>query len=70
MLTESQSKKYFDRPLDHKMKQTLSDAETNQGYTPDGAEANGGTDHKEVCLSWDEHSVGIALTPHTLVLRA
>lgn len=32
------------------MKQTLSDAETNQGYTPDGAEANGGTDHKEVGL--------------------
>ncbi|KAE8440520.1 hypothetical protein EG329_007402 [Mollisiaceae sp. DMI_Dod_QoI] len=41
------SKKYFDRPLDAKLKQTLNDAETNQGYTPDGAEANGGTDHKE-----------------------
>ncbi|KAG4431491.1 hypothetical protein IFR05_013021 [Cadophora sp. M221] len=41
------SKKYFDQPIEQKMKQTLSDAETNQGYTPDGAEANGGTDHKE-----------------------
>lgn len=30
------------------MKQTLSSAEINQGYTPDGAEENGGTDHKEV----------------------
>ena len=30
------------------MKQTLSSAEVNQGYTPDGAEENGGTDHKEV----------------------
>ncbi|KAF8856118.1 Clavaminate synthase-like protein [Acephala macrosclerotiorum] len=41
------SKKYFERPLDAKLKETLNDAETNQGYTPDGAEANGGTDHKE-----------------------
>jgi len=70
MLTESQSKKYFDRPLDQKMKQTLSDAETNQGYTPDGAEANGGTDHKEVCLARAENVESISLTPHTLVLRA
>jgi isopenicillin N synthase-like dioxygenase len=45
-----QSKKYFDRPLEEKLKQTLSSAEVNQGYTPDGAEANGGTDHKEVDL--------------------
>ncbi|KAG0649185.1 2-oxoglutarate-dependent dioxygenase ecdK [Hyphodiscus hymeniophilus] len=41
------SKKYFDRSLDEKLKQTLSSAAVNQGYTPDGAEANGGTDHKE-----------------------
>ncbi|KAL3421506.1 hypothetical protein PVAG01_07951 [Phlyctema vagabunda] len=41
------SKKYFDRPVEEKLKETLSSAETNQGYTPDGAEANGGTDHKE-----------------------
>ena len=52
------------------MKQTLSDAETNQGYTPDGAEANGGTDHKEVCLARAENVESISLTPHTLVLRA
>ncbi|KAH8803360.1 hypothetical protein F5884DRAFT_739701 [Xylogone sp. PMI_703] len=41
------SKKYFSRPLEEKLKETLSSAEVNQGYTPDGAEANGGTDHKE-----------------------
>ncbi|KAI9053007.1 hypothetical protein LZ554_003277 [Drepanopeziza brunnea f. sp. 'monogermtubi'] len=41
------SKRYFDRPLEAKLKETLRDAETNQGYTPDGAETNGGTDHKE-----------------------
>jgi hypothetical protein len=32
------------------MRFTLKDVEVNQGYTPDGAEANegAGTDHKEV----------------------
>jgi hypothetical protein len=37
-------------PLEEKMRFTLKDAEVNQGYTPDGAEANegAGTDHKEV----------------------
>jgi hypothetical protein len=39
---------YFERSPEQKLKHTLSDAEVNQGYTPDGAEANGGTDHKEV----------------------
>lgn len=51
-----QSKKYFNRTLDEKLRQTLSSAEVNQGYTPDGAEANGGTDHKEVgfcCFDFD-----------------
>ncbi|RDW72174.1 clavaminate synthase-like protein [Coleophoma crateriformis] len=43
----SMSKRYFERPLEAKLKETLKDAEVNQGYTPDGAEANGGTDHKE-----------------------
>ncbi|CZR66412.1 uncharacterized protein PAC_16313 [Phialocephala subalpina] len=45
------SKKYFERPLEAKVRDTLNDAETNQGYTPDGAEANGGTDHKEKCFN-------------------
>ncbi|RFU25467.1 hypothetical protein B7463_g10875, partial [Scytalidium lignicola] len=45
------SKKYFDLPLERKLKNTLSSAEVNQGYTPDGAEANGGIDHKEKCYN-------------------
>jgi isopenicillin N synthase-like dioxygenase len=44
-----QSKKYFDRPMETKMRDRLTDAAINQGYTPDGAETNSArqTDHKE-----------------------
>jgi isopenicillin N synthase-like dioxygenase len=44
-----QSKKYFDRPLETKMKDRLVDAAVNQGYTPDGAGTNNAkeTDYKE-----------------------
>ncbi len=44
-----QSKTYFGRPLEAKMKDRLVDAAVNQGYTPDGAETNAAkeTDHKE-----------------------
>lgn len=40
---------YFERPLEIKMNDQLSDAEVNQGYTPDGGEtvAEKKTDHKE-----------------------
>jgi len=41
------SKKYFSLPLSEKLSHALRSAKTNQGYTADGAEANGGTDHKE-----------------------
>lgn len=42
-----QSKSFFDLPLEKKYTWRLKDAEINQGYTGDGDEANGGTDHKE-----------------------
>jgi len=44
-----QSKQYFDRPLELKMKERLNNAAINQGYTPDGAETGAEklTDHKE-----------------------
>ncbi|KAF1937434.1 Clavaminate synthase-like protein [Clathrospora elynae] len=41
------AKSFFDLPLEQKYTWRLKDAELNQGYTGDGDEANGGTDHKE-----------------------
>ncbi|CAE7202654.1 hypothetical protein CFE70_008480 [Pyrenophora teres f. teres 0-1] len=41
------AKTFFDLPLEKKYNWRLSDPEINQGYTGDGDEANGGTDHKE-----------------------
>jgi isopenicillin N synthase-like dioxygenase len=43
----NQAKSFFHLPLEEKTTWQLKDASINQGYTPDGAEANGGTDHKE-----------------------
>ncbi|KAF2109375.1 hypothetical protein BDV96DRAFT_604716 [Lophiotrema nucula] len=41
------AKSFFALPLSQKLSWKLSDPEVNQGYTADGAEANGGVDHKE-----------------------
>ncbi|ETN46592.1 uncharacterized protein HMPREF1541_00778 [Cyphellophora europaea CBS 101466] len=41
------AKTFFDLPLEDKLKWKLTDASVNQGYTADGAEGNGGIDHKE-----------------------
>lgn len=41
------AKSFFDLPLSTKAQWRLKDAATNQGYTGDGDEENGGTDHKE-----------------------
>lgn len=43
----SQAKRFFELPLSTKLRWKLTDPEVNQGYTADGAEANGGIDHKE-----------------------
>lgn len=45
----SQSKTYFDQPIEAKLANTLSDPAVNQGYTADGAEvgASRKPDHKE-----------------------
>ncbi|KAL1643323.1 hypothetical protein SLS58_004994 [Diplodia intermedia] len=45
----SQSKSYFDQPIDAKLANALSDPAVNQGYTADGAEvgASRKPDHKE-----------------------
>ncbi|KAL2218245.1 hypothetical protein M432DRAFT_640344 [Thermoascus aurantiacus ATCC 26904] len=40
-------KRFFQLPLEQKLRWKLNDAKVNQGYTADGAEANGGRDHKE-----------------------
>jgi isopenicillin N synthase-like dioxygenase len=42
-----QAKRFFALPLSKKLEYQLRSAELNQGYTADGAEANGGIDHKE-----------------------
>ena len=50
MLTYSeQSKKYFDRPIEEKMKEKVVSTQTAQGYTADGAESSlkGAVSHKE-----------------------
>lgn len=44
---EPQSKRFFELPLEQKLKWKLNDPKVNQGYTADGAEASGGRDHKE-----------------------
>jgi isopenicillin N synthase-like dioxygenase len=44
---QHQAKSFFSLPLEEKATWQLQDASINQGYTPEGAEANGGTDHKE-----------------------
>jgi isopenicillin N synthase-like dioxygenase len=44
---QHQAKSFFSLPLEKKTTWQLQDASINQGYTPDGVEANGGTDHKE-----------------------
>jgi isopenicillin N synthase-like dioxygenase len=44
---QHQAKSFFSLPLEKKTTWQLQDASINQGYTPDGAEANGGIDHKE-----------------------
>lgn len=41
------AKTFFELPLPKKMTWKLSDPAVNQGYTADGAEGNGGVDHKE-----------------------
>ncbi|KAF1993963.1 Clavaminate synthase-like protein [Amniculicola lignicola CBS 123094] len=41
------AKSFFELPIDQKLTWKLADPEVNQGYTADGAEANGGIDHKE-----------------------
>jgi isopenicillin N synthase-like dioxygenase len=43
----NQAKTFFDLPLEQKLTWRLQDATLNQGYTADGDESNGGTDHKE-----------------------
>ncbi|KAF2728858.1 Clavaminate synthase-like protein [Polyplosphaeria fusca] len=41
------AKTFFSLPISEKLRWKLTNPEVNQGYTADGAEANGGIDHKE-----------------------
>lgn len=63
--TSSQAKTFFDLPLSTKLQYKLRSATVNQGYTPDGLEANGGIDHKEC---YEHRRFNNALCPPPSVL--